>query len=265
LSFLSTPHDAATPRRAASTLKPARTYDPETTKANILEVATEVFSEMGFAGARVDRIAAKTNTSKRMMYYYFKSKEGLYSAVLHNYYRSLRDAERGLRLETKPPLEALQELVAFTFNHHAANASKVRLVMVENMHKGRHMQDVPALEQINSAVIEVVAQVYARGVEEGVMRPGLDPWDIYASIAALSFFNVSNRYTISAVFKHDMGSPEAIAARTRATADMIVRYVQQDAARGPERADLRIVRAFAPKPKTKRLPTMAALDGGEKQ
>jgi len=203
-----------------------RTNDPERTKANIIQIATEEFSEVGYSGARIDRIADKMNTSKRMIYYYFGSKEGLYSAVLLEYYRQLRGAEADLRLDEKPPLEALAELMEFTFDYHAANADNVRLVMVENIHKGKHIKQMPTLEPINTSVIDTVGRICARGVAEGVIRADVKPWDVYTSIAALSFFNVSNRYTFSAIFNHDMISPEAAAERRAAVVDMMIRYVK---------------------------------------
>ena len=52
--------------------------DPDGVKADILETATEVFARFGLAGARVDEIARRTQTSKRMIYYYFGDKNGLY-------------------------------------------------------------------------------------------------------------------------------------------------------------------------------------------
>ena len=76
-----------------------RTNDPDRTKANIIEIATHEFSEKGLSGARIDEIAERTRTSKRMIYYYFESKEGLYRAVLEDSYRRIRTIEASLDLE----------------------------------------------------------------------------------------------------------------------------------------------------------------------
>ena len=54
--------------------------------AEILSVATKEFADKGLAGARIDEIAAATRTSKRMIYYYFGNKDGLYVAVLEAAY-----------------------------------------------------------------------------------------------------------------------------------------------------------------------------------
>jgi AcrR family transcriptional regulator len=199
--------------------------NPERTRANIIEVATAEFAERGLSGARVDRIAERTQTSKRMLYYYFGSKEGLYRAVLLSYYERLRSAEAALDLVHKPPMVALRMLVEFTFDYHVKHAAIVRLVMVENIHKGRHVARLSSVTPLNSSILNTVANILKRGEAERSMRTGLDAFDLYATIAALSFFNVSNRYTIRAIFRHDMGGPEEIAPRRLAVWEIVRRYV----------------------------------------
>ena len=77
----------------SSPTKPERVRDAERTRADLLAVATEVFAESGYSGARVDEIAERTRTTKRMIYYYFGGKEGLYMAVLEQAYRGIREVE----------------------------------------------------------------------------------------------------------------------------------------------------------------------------
>lgn len=219
--------DSAEPGRRGSKAKGARrTNDPEKTKADILAVAFKEFAELGFAGARVDEIAAQTRTSKRMIYYYFESKDGLYKAVLADYYKRLRGAERSLHLEDHEPLEALRELVGFTFDWHATHPEGVRLIMTENIHQGRYVAELPSAESLNSVIINSVRSIVERGVKTGVIRPDVDPVDLYQSIAALNFFNVSNRYTFSKIFDVDMASPQATAARRQSVIEAILRFVK---------------------------------------
>jgi AcrR family transcriptional regulator len=208
-----------------------RTNDPERTKADILAMATHEFSENGFSGGRIDEIAERTKTSKRMIYYYFGSKDGLYRAVLTEYYRKLRSQEQDLHLEDLSPLEGMKRLVHFTVDYHIKNAEDVRLVMVENIHRGRHIQELPALETLNSSLVDLIGRICKRGVAEGVIRRGLDPMDVYMSIAALSYFNVSNRYTFSTIFGVDMGSKAFLSARKRSITDTILRSVAADPAK----------------------------------
>ena len=204
---------------------PAVAKDADRTKADILVAATLEFAENGYSGARIESIVARMATSKRMIYYYFKDKRGLYSAVLEEHYRSLRDAESVLRLDERAPLDALKNLINFTFDYHVTHADRVRLVMVENIHKGRHLSQRPLLEQMNAPVIRSVAEICRRGAADGSMRAGIDALELYLSIAAVSFFNVSNRYTVSAIFNYDMAAPESLAARKQQATDMILRYV----------------------------------------
>ena len=202
-----------------------RTNDPERTKADILTVATQEFAENGYSGGRVDDIAERTKTSKRMIYYYFGSKDGLYEAVLLEYYAKLRGAEAELHLEGQPPLQAIQRLIEFTYNWHITHADGVRLVMVENIHRARHLAALPSIEPVNSKVIQLVEGLLARGVEDGVVRDGVKALDLYLSIAALCYFSVSNRYTIKAIFGYDMGAPENFTARQSAIVDMVLRSI----------------------------------------
>jgi AcrR family transcriptional regulator len=204
-----------------------RTNDPERTQANILEVAVKEFGEKGLAGARIDEIAALTHTSKRMIYYYFGSKEGLYLAVLEESYRRLRETEGELHLEDLEPEQALRRLVAFTFDHHHNNENYIRIVMSENINRGQFMVQSPRIQELNLPAIDSVRKLYQRGVAAGVFRKGLDPVDIHASISALSFFNVANRHTFGTISKIDMRSPAYVAHRRESVVDMVVRFVHK--------------------------------------
>jgi AcrR family transcriptional regulator len=200
-----------------------RTNDPERTKADILAVATHEFSEKGLSGARIDEIAEQTHTSKRMIYYYYGSKEALYRAVLEACYRRIRSVEEKVDLDKKPPLEALAELVQFTFDHHNQNPDFIRLVMVENIHHGANIASLPS--DVNESAIAKLRDICRRGIEEGAMRPDIDPLDLHMSISALCFFNVSNRHTFSSIFNVDMTSPAATKKRRKNVTDLILRSV----------------------------------------
>lgn len=221
----------AEPRRAAAGAKakasrpaPTRTQDPDGTKLNILEVATREFAEYGLAGARIDEIAAKTKSSKRMIYYYFGDKEGLYLKVLEQAYGQVRALEATQDLDHLPPREALRRLVELTFDHHATHEDFIRLVMIENIHHGSFLNQSRTIRELNSAAIDTVAGIYKRGLAEGAFRPGLDPLDLHWQISALCFFNVSNRATFSKIFGRDLGTRPAQARLRRIAVEMIERY-----------------------------------------
>jgi AcrR family transcriptional regulator len=210
-------------RPAATT----RTNDPERTMAGILQKATTEFAQKGLAGARIDDIAAATQTSKRMIYYYFGNKEGLYLAVLEESYRRMRSIEGALHLEDLPPEDALRRLAAFTFDHHHSNPDFVRLVMSENMNLGQYLAQSKQIQKLNVPAISAIQKLYERGVATGVFRSGLDPIDIHASISALTFFNVSNQHTFGLIFKLNTQSPQAITARRDSVVEMVVRFVRK--------------------------------------
>jgi AcrR family transcriptional regulator len=202
-----------------------RTNDPARTMAEILGVATHEFADKGLTGARIDAIAAATRTSKRMIYYYFGSKEGLYVAVLEDAYRRMRQTEGDQHLEDLPPMLALRRLVEFTFDHHQGNQDFIRLVMSENIQRGQYLAQSQSVRQVNMVAIATIEKLYQRGVSEGVFRAGLDPLDIHASISALSFFNVSNQYTFGLIFERDVQEVQALIQRRASVVEMVARFV----------------------------------------
>lgn len=204
-----------------------RTNDPERTMADIIDVATREFAEKGLAGARIDVIAEAMRTSKRMIYYYFGSKEGLYIRVLEEAYRRIRAIEAELHLEDLAPEDALRRLVGFTVDYQLANPDFIRLVMTENIHRGEYLAQSKLIQKLNVPAIEGLRGVYERGVRAGVFRSGLDAVDLHMSISALSFFNTANRHTFALIFKRDFDSSAAVVARRDSIIEMIVRFVRR--------------------------------------
>ncbi|MCB4769982.1 TetR family transcriptional regulator [Ancylobacter sp. Lp-2] len=202
------------------------TQDPEGVRRSILDAARIEFVEHGLSGARVDEIAAKTATSKRMIYYYFGDKEGLYRAVIEEMYDRIRRFERGLDLGALPPDEAMAKLAGFTFDYHADNPDFVRMVMIENIHHARHLATSTKIATLNLSIIDVIREIYKRGVAEGLFRPGIEALDIHLTISALSFYNVSNRASIRQVFGHDMGAPDILPQRRQTAIDTVMRMLR---------------------------------------
>lgn len=174
--------------------------NPEAVQANILRVAREIFSQDGLSGARVDEIAARTETSKRMIYYYFGDKEGLYLSALEDAYRSVRAEEDALDLEGLDPVTALQRLVEFTFDHHRRNEDFIRLVMIENVHAARYLQKSEVIRELNRGAVAHLEDILSRGKAQGVFRADIDALSLHWQISALSFFNVSNKHTFTYIF-----------------------------------------------------------------
>ncbi len=218
-------HLQASPGDGATVGREGRTNDPARTMAEILEVATHEFADKGLAGARIDEIAAATRTSKRMIYYYFGSKDGLYLAVLEEAYRRMRSIEADLHLGDLAPVAALRRLVEFTYDHHQGNEDFIRLVMNENIQRAQYLRQSRVMRELNVRAIDSVRELYERGVAQGVFRPGLDPVDIHAVISALTVFNVSNRHTFGAIFDRDDRQAPARTLQREHVVQLLLRFV----------------------------------------
>ena len=201
--------------------------DPERTRARILDAATQEFARYGLGGARVDRIAERAGANKRMLYYYFGDKDGLFLAALEERYAHIRNAERSLELEQSDPRTALRRLVEFTWNYYLEHPEFLTLLNSENLHKGRHVRNSKRVRDLHSPFVETLGTVLRRGEKAGVFRPGIDPVQLYISIAGEGYFYLSNRYTLSRIFGRDLMSPRNLAARARHITQTILNSVRR--------------------------------------
>ena len=205
-----------------------RSQASEETRRDIIAAAIHEFAENGLTGARVDAIAARTKTTKPMIYYHFGSKEKLYAAVMEEAYAVVRSKEQGLHLDDLPPLEAMRRLVEVTFDHHAAHPDYVRLVCVENMERGRHITGRPSMVQRNAIAIDTVSKLLERGERDRVFRPGVNPFHLHFFINAFCFMRVSNRYTVFAVFEKDLWDKDDTTMQRRMIVEAVLRYLKPD-------------------------------------
>ena len=203
---------------------PERQRDAERTRAEILAVATREFAEHGYSGARVDVIAAKTRTTKRMLYYYFESKAGLYTAVLEQAYAGIREREAELDVEGLDPVAAIRRLAELTFAHHESHPDFIRLVAIENIHRAEHMTE--SLANLNTPAIEVIARIIERGRADGVFRREADAVDVHMMISAFCFFRVANQHTFGTIFGRDLMAPELRERYRAMVGDMVVDYLR---------------------------------------
>ena len=211
-------------RASASSTRTERSRDAEATREDILEAATEEFADKGLSGARIDKIADRTSTSKRMIYYYFGSKDALYRAVLEREYTRIRRAEAAIALDRLRPREALAELVRQTFDSHVDRPNFIRLVMNENIHHAEHLRQVPGLKRLNQAMIESLDGIIARGVKARAFRRGVEALDLHINITALCFYTVCNRYTFRQGFRRDMWARSEVRKRREQVVDVVLRW-----------------------------------------
>lgn len=200
--------------------------DPERTRAAILAAATAEFSRKGLDGARVDQIARRSGVNKRMIYHYFGDKEGLYLAVLEKSYIAIRTAEFALSLADQDPVEGMRTLVRFTWEYLAAHPEFLSLLGTENLHRAIHLKKLPHIRKLHSPLIAIISELLERGVKLKLFRKGVDPVQLYISIAALGFFYLSNKHTLSTIFGRDLNVPTALAERGSHIADVVLGYLR---------------------------------------
>ncbi len=208
-----------------------RLRDAVRTRTELLEVATEVFAEAGFSGARVDEIARRTRTTKRMIYYYFGGKEQLYLATLEAAYREIREAEQELRVSELEPLDAVRAVAELTFDHHHRHQAFVRLVAVENIHHGEFIRRIESLRSLSTPIVSLLGEVLDRGRAAGVLRGDVDAIDVHMAISSFCVFQVANNATFGHLFSRDMGSADVMARHRRILGDMVVGWLSAHGAR----------------------------------
>jgi AcrR family transcriptional regulator len=199
---------------------PAR--DAEATRQRILKASRAEFARHGYSGARVDRIARAARANKRMLYYHVGNKDALYLEALEAAYADIRAAEQELRLEQMEPLEAIERLVRFTWDYFLANPEFIALLNTENLHKAQHIKRSRHIGSMNSPVVATVGRILEEGVRRGLTRPGIDPLQLYISIAALCYFYLSNLHTLTAVFDGGLKEQRALDARVAHVVDLVL-------------------------------------------
>lgn len=199
--------------------------DAERTRSELLAVATEAFAEQGYSGARVDEIAERTRTTKRMIYYYFGGKEGLYRAVLEEAYRGIREAEQRIDVDESDPVVAIRRLAELTFDHHVSHDAFIRLVAIENIHRGEHIREIPSIRSLSAPAKTLLDRILERGRASGEFRADADAIDVHLVISAYCVFQVANRHTFGYLFDVDFGDPARRAHLRRMIGDVVVGWL----------------------------------------
>ena len=202
---------------------------PEKTREQILEAALAEFSLKGLGGARVDAIAGRAGVNKRMIYHYFGNKDELFSAVLIHAYETFRQNDASLTMADLDPLEGMRKLVEFTFNYVQENRHLVALLNSANLHRGRHLQNSERIRELYSPLIDMIAALLLRGERSGIFRTGIDPVNLYISIAGQAYFYFSNVHTLSAVFGRDLEDPAFIESHRRHVVDLLLASLRSGA------------------------------------
>jgi AcrR family transcriptional regulator len=201
--------------------------DASQTRARILAAAKSEFARVGLGGARVDHIAALAGANKRMLYYYFGSKDELFRAVLEAAYEHIRESEKALHLDAVDPPEAILRLVAFTWDYFLEHPEFLSLLNSENMHRAEHLKQSKTVRRMHSPFVAMIREILERGRRSGVFRDGVDAVQLYISIAALSYFYLANNYTLSAIFGRDLKARKARDERLAHMTELVLGYLRK--------------------------------------
>ena len=204
---------------------PSPARDPEHSRARILTAAHAEFAQHGFDGARVDRIAALAGINKRMLYHYFGNKDDLFCAVLEVNYSHKRDSERALNLEQDSAIDAIRKLVTLTWNYYLENPAFLSLLNSANLHQAKHLRQSRAVREMRSPFVALIGSILDKGVREVVFRPGVDPAQLYITMAGLSYFYLSNQHTLSTIFGRSLMSPRARRERLDHMIEVVLSYL----------------------------------------
>ena len=211
------------------TKKPAKpiTRDPEKSRANILQAARTEFARSGLGGARVDQIAKMAGINKRMLYHYFGNKDELFCAVLEANYAHKRDSEKALELEQEEPVEAIRKLIALTWDYYLQYPEFLTLLNSANLHQAKHLKKSTEIRKMHTPFVSMIKGVLDNGVSQKIFKKNVDPAQLYISIAGLSYFYLSNQYTLSAIFGRNLLAPAARKERLAHMTDVVLSYLKK--------------------------------------
>ncbi|MCX5512816.1 TetR family transcriptional regulator [Kaistia algarum] len=211
--------------KAAAPKPPGKPRDADATRARVLAAAVAEFAAKGLMGARVAEIADRADVNKRMLYHYFGSKEDLFQAVVETVYLQIWEAEAALELDLFPPDEALRRLVSFTWDYYLAHPEFITLLNSENLNEARYFGRSEIIEADARQSNDLVQKILERGVAAGMFRRSIDPIQLNITISAVGYYYLTNRHTASIVYKRDMMSPDALAARLAFNIESILAMV----------------------------------------
>ncbi|SLN27878.1 TetR/AcrR family transcriptional regulator [Oceanibacterium hippocampi] len=206
--------------------------DPERTRELILNAAIGEFSAKGLGGARVDEIAERSGVNKRMIYHYFGNKDGLFLAVLETVYKQIRASEAELNLKGLSPEEGMRKLAAFTWQHYLENPEFISLLNSENLHKAVHLRQSTRIRELHSPLVDTISDLLRRGEASGAFRKGVDPVQLYISIASLGYFYLSNIHTLTTIFGRNLRARSEMSARQEHVVEVIMSYLRPGSATG---------------------------------
>lgn len=212
--------------------QPSRLRIPAQTRRRLLQAAIRLFSARGYHGVSVDEIVAAAGANKRMVYHYFGSKSGLYAAALVEVFGRLERVEfEAVRDAAASPEEKVRQLLAANFRFLDRNPEFVRLLLWENLERGRHIPRGSDRLSKNP-FIERFQLVVDEGIAQGRFRPPKDIRHLLVNFIGLCFVYYSNRYSLAASVGVGTETARDRSLRVAQATDLVLHGLVAD---GPER------------------------------
>lgn len=171
-------------------MSPRKPVNEADARARILKAAAEVFSEIGFAGARVDEIALRAGINKAMLYYHVGDKEQLYATVLLSTIDGAHARLRAATEQAATPSEKVQCILDTFAELGTTNPHLIPMMLREVASGGATLPDEMLLRM--AQVFRVVADVLAEGAASGAFRP-TDPLLTHVSLVGSMMFLVGSQ------------------------------------------------------------------------
>lgn len=197
------------------------------TERRILDAAISVFGEKGFDGARIDEIAKRSGVNKGMIYYYFESKEKLYTGIIEMVFKKVAEIIMENLSDVNPDTlyEGISSFIETYIDFIYANYGVVRVLMWELARGGEIIRGVIRKEM--STKFPILVGGFYEAVKAGKIRP-MDPRHAFVNIIALVVFYFAANRVISAVWNDDAMSAENVEARKREVTEFVIRAIKAE-------------------------------------
>jgi hypothetical protein len=143
-------------------------------------------------------------------------------------YEGIRGEERRIEMTQVEPIEAIRRLIAFTWNYYIEHPEFLTLLNSENLHRARHLKRSAKVLSLHSPFVQTITDVLERGHKAGLFRAGVDPVQLYISIAGLAYFYLGNCHTLSTIFARDLLATKAKVERLSHMTDLVLGYLVRD-------------------------------------
>jgi len=199
--------------------KVIRRRNPDRTKRRLLQAAIRLFSEKGYHGVSVDEIVAKAKSNKRMVYHYYGSKNDIYLAALVDVLGRLESVEFQAVVAKGRADQQLRDLLVAYFKFLDANPEFYRLLLWENLERGRHMAR-SASKLSKNPFTERFRLIIEDGVRQGIFRAPADIRHLLVNFIGLCFIYYSNYHSLKISLGLDMDSPKVREMRVTQVVDL---------------------------------------------